>query len=213
MKKTLAIVLSIVMLLALTLTGCSSEKDELIGTWMGSIDITDYMNEAFAESDPLAAEYLQISNFTIRYYLIFNEDDTCALEVDETDLEDSFNQMLVEIEEGLRRYLEDEIAAMGVDMTVDEVMELSGTSLDQLMAESFTPDMYKEMVEEMESQGNFKVKDGKLMMSESLSTQPDPNVYELYSLAGNTLTIDKGNSSMDGDMEDLIYPMVLQKVS
>lgn len=213
MKKTLAIVLSIVMLLALTLTGCSSEKDELIGTWMGSIDITDYMNEAFAENDPLVAEYLQISNFTIRYYLIFNEDDTCALEVDESSLEESFNQMLVEIEEGLRRYLEDEIAAMGVDMTVDEVMELSGTSLDQLMAESFSPDIYKEMVEEMESQGNYMVKDGKLMMSESLSTQPDSSVYELYSLAGNTLTIDKGNSSMDGDMEDLIYPMVLQKVS
>lgn len=213
MKKTLAIVLSMVMLLALTLTGCSSEKDELIGTWMGSIDITDYMNEAFAENDPLVAEYLQISNFTIRYYLIFNEDDTCALEVDESSLEESFNQMLVEIEEGLRRYLEDEIAAMGVDMTVDEVMELSGTSLDQLMAESFSPDIYKDMVEEMESQGNYKVKDGKLMMSESLSTQPDSSVYELYSLAGNTLTIDKGNSSMDGDMEDLIYPMVLQKVS
>lgn len=212
MKKKLVSILCIVMLFALVLSGCSNEKDALIGEWEGKLDVTDYINDILVAEDELMGQYVEIRDFSIIYTISFNEDDTYSLDVDKRAFDDTVDNMIDDVVAGLMDYLEDMIEAEGLNMTVDELMELSGISMDALLEESFPADSFDEIVEALEMEGYFDVDDGKLLLSESLSTKPDPNVYERYTLEGDTLTIDEGTAEVEEIDGFDVYPMVLKKI-
>ena len=212
MKKRLVSVLCIVLLVTLVLSGCGkSEKDALIGKWNGVMDATDYLNQVMGAEDPVVGQYMQVSDFSIRYVITFNEDDTYSLKVDRAAFDVTVDNLMDEIEAGVMAYLEDEIKNAGLDMTVDELLEASGISIDALMEESFPDGVFDDVIESMEMEGKFKVDDGKLMLSESLSTIPDPAVYERYTLDGDKLTIEQGTAEVDEVEGFNVYPMVLKK--
>ena len=62
---------------------------------------------------------------------------------------------------------------------------------------------------DLNMEGNFEVKEGKMYLSDGLEYGVDETMYELYSVEGNTMTIDKGSTG--DDSADFIYPMVFTK--
>lgn len=214
MKKRIAMVLCLVMALSAVLCGCgASEKDALIGSWTGTMDLAEAVNAGFVEglgTDAAdMAEYLTIENLNVTMTMTFNEDDTYSLVVDEAALEEAMLGMMDEIAAGMVEYFEALLEAEGLDMTVEELLAYSGMSIDTLSEELYAAVATEDMFGDLNSEGNFKVSDGKLYLSDGLDYAVDETIYELYTVEGNTLTIDKGTAT--DEYEDYIYPMVFTK--
>ena len=211
MKKFLCVVLTLVLLVSV-LAGCSSKSDELVGTWEGQIDMTDMVNEQ------LGAEFagmFTLDDMVFTMSITFNKDGTYQVNLDRESVEAAFNGMVDDMKDGLIDMLEAEIAAMGVDMSVEDMLAASGMDMDQLMEEALAEVDMDSLIDgvmaESSFSGNYKAKDGKLFLSDGLDYQPDPEIYELYSVSGNTLTLtDPGlsDSAFVG-----LYPVVFQKVA
>lgn len=191
MKKNLTKIMSIILVLVMVvaLSGCANEKDAVLGTWKAEVDLADYINEGMASEDEEMAEYLAISSFKLTMVLTFEEDDTYSMSLDEADLDDAMEQLKEDFRAGLERYMQDMIDEMELDMTIDELMEAMGMSMDQLLDETFTDDMMQEIVDSAKSAGKFKVKDGKFYLSAGLNYEVDENVYGNYEVEGNKLTL------------------------
>jgi hypothetical protein len=141
---------------------------------------------------------------------------TCEKLKDETKvyLEDVLVEMLKQEYTALDPSLElntkeDVEAYMG--MTMDQMANLAlGMNLsdfaDALIDESFGTDMF---AEEVLSEGNYKAEDGKLYMSESLDTAIDEEVYEVYTIKGDVVTITEGVNMEQDDL--IVYPFELIK--
>lgn len=213
MKKRIAMILCLVMALSVVLCGCGSEKDALIGSWTGTMNLAEAVNAGMVEgmgADAAdMAEYLTIEELTVTMTMTFNEDDTYSLVVDEAALDEAMRGMMDEIADGMVEYFEAMLAAEGLDMSVEELLAYSGMSLDSLAEEMYNAVATEDMFADLNSEGNFKVADGKLYLSDGLDYAVDEAVYEMYTIEGSTLTIDKGTA--EDAYEDYIYPMVFTK--
>lgn len=215
MKKRIALIVCLVMVLSVSLCACSSEKDALIGTWKGTIDMAAAINlglDEAAASDPTMAEmadYLQIDQLEIRYTLVFTEEDTYSMTVDTEALEVSMQAMVDQMADGMLLYFGDMLKAEGLDLDVEEVLAASGISVEDLAAELYDSFDTETLFADLNSEGNFKVKEGKLFLSDGLEYAVDEAVYELYTVEGSTLTINVGSDTTDYD--EYLYPMVLTK--
>jgi len=208
-RKNLSLLLCLSLLSALLLvcSGCGNkEKDALIGEWKCSIDMTDMLKEeleAGLGSDQELMSYFDIGTFNIDLTLSFQKDDTYSMSVDEALLEQNIDQLIDSMGQGITKYFEDMIAEEGLDMTVDEVLEASGYTMDQLMAEAFNKEELMSSMDDMESSGTFKAKGGTLIL-----TDDDGPGTESYELDGDKLTL-TGEGAED-DVKDL-YPLVFTR--
>ena len=83
MKKHISMILSVVMAIAMLtmLTGCGSETEKFIGTWETTVNLTDTINQQFAEDEEMA-NYLKADKFELRMLFTFNEDGTHKVSID-----------------------------------------------------------------------------------------------------------------------------------
>lgn len=208
MKKRIALLLSLVLVLSALLCACGSEKDKLVGTWNTTIDMAESFNQELA-ADPEMAEYLSLESLEVGYTLTFSEDDTFALTVDTASMDAAAVTLAETMTEGMKKYFADAFAAEGIEMDVDAALAAMGMDLDalvdELMAEIFTEEAYAEM----NVSGKYKVEGGKLYLSESVDEEPSTDAYNPYTLDGSTLTLEAGTDA-DGEMAYL-FPMVLTR--
>lgn len=212
MKKRIAMLLCMVMVLSVALCACSSEKDQLVGTWRGTMNLAEAVNMGMMEADPEVAEYLMVDTLNITFTLTFNKDDTYSMVVDADALDVAMQGMVDEMADGMIEYFEAVLEESGLEMSVEELLAASGLTVDALAEELYKEMDAEAMFTELNSEGNFKVADGKLYMSDGLDYAVDEAVYELYTVEGDTLTINKGEGSEDV-ADDYVYPMVFKKVS
>lgn len=215
MKKKIAALLCLVLMFTMILSGCgANEKDAILGTWEGTLDMTDALNASIAAAgDEEMAKYLAFDYFELKITMTFNADDTYALTVDEEHLSDQVDGLMEQMVDCMYTYMGDYLAEMGLDMSVDELLAQMGYTMEQLVEEYFDRDDLAESFSELETEGNFKVADGKLYMSEGTNYAVDEDVYETYTIEGSTLTISEGTADDDADeIFQYIYPMVLNKV-
>lgn len=210
MKRIIAAALAAVMLLALA--GCSSGDDtaKLVGTWKGELGGSYVSDEMVAALGEETASYFDFSSFSISYTMIFNEDQTYCVTLTEEDARKAADDLMVIVEAGMVKMFEEQIALAGLDMTVDELLEMNGTTMDELMSESFDIDaLVDELGSGTTSEGNYLAEDGKLYLSDSLDTKPSKLSYDEFTLKGNTLTLTNyvGNDSSF----DWVYPMTLTR--
>ena len=209
MKKTLALLMALVMLTGL-LAGCGGD-DALLGTWEASIELPDLdeLNQELASAG--LGEYIKLDSFAVVVRFTFNKDGTYSRAVDVDALTASVEDLKTKMKDGLTAFAEDAIAAQGLEgVTVDDIFAALGTSLDEMMEEMSMEDEIKQMEEEMAAEGNYKTKDGKLYLSDGLDHIPDDEVYQTYTIEGDTLTI---LDSAGGDGSDAgMYPLDLKKV-
>lgn len=215
MKKKLSALLCVVLVLSmlLTLTGCSGDKAKLVGKWKCEKDMAQIINEAVSAGDETAAEYLAIDEFKMIVYMEFKEDDTFAVYADEASLDAALTAMKDDLAEGMSNYMEDMLLEQtGMEMSIDDILQAAGMTMDDLLAEIVTDDMAVEMAAEVASEGKFKAADGKLYTSAGLEYEVDPAVYETYTLDGDTLTLlEYVGDDADASGEN-VYPMVFVKI-
>ena len=207
MKKVISLVLALVLCLALCACGAESDKDKLLGTWVATVNLADMINEEMAGSDPTMAEYLKIDNLEMKFVLTFNKNDTCSMVIDEDALADEIDDALDILMDGTKQYLEDLFADQGLDMPIDDLLDMAGVSLDDLRNELAGELDIADEFADMNFEGNFKASKGKLYMSTSLDEEIDENTYDTYELKDGKLIIDTDTN------EDVpFFPMTFEKV-
>ena len=215
MKKVLCLCLVFAMLTLLC--GCGpTEKDKLLGSWTGVVDLTYLFNETMsAEAGEEVGPYLHIQEFPVTITLTFNEDDTFSMIVDEEALAVTVDNAKADLSESLKQYLMDTVsAALGVEMPIEELLEYAGISMDAIMDGIFTQELIDGMVSGVNSAGKFVAEEGKLYLSAGLSYEVDKSIYESYTLEGKVLTLLEFISGEEVDsFTKALYPMVFNKVS
>lgn len=239
LKKTTAILLAIVLLLSLTACG---KKNPLVGTWEGELDMSqdligpvDTIMGALSSALPgveLPKFEDFVSEFTVPYSLCFNEDGTYLLQMDQEQFQSRIDQLKAEVVDYYRELfasiLISTVAEMGVDQeisSVEELEEFMGISLDEAISESMGMDMESyvdslldgalegsDYADQMSSEGKYEQKDGKLFMSTGADGQIFPELYDLYTLDGDVLTISAGPAGISSQYSQY-YPMVLEKAA
>lgn len=213
MKKVLSILMVLALCVAMLtmFAGCGSEADKLVGTWKAEVDMTDMINEELA-ADPALAEYFNISSFCVIMTMTFNEDGTYSTGIDADSVSAAMLGLVTDMERGIYAMFEAEIEASGLDMAVEELLELSGVSMEDLLSEltyGLESGMVDEIVSEAAMSGNFEVKGDKLFLSDGLDYAVDPAVYEVFTLEGDTLTLVENVGAEDDSFG--LYPVVFTR--
>lgn len=217
MKRTIALVLTVIMAV-LMLAGCSGEQAKLVGTWKAEANLAEGVEQAMLGELGEDAAYFSIENFTVNFVLVFNSDGTYSMTVEEDSVQTAFDALMTDMEAGMVKMLEDQIAQMGLEMSVEDMLAASGMTLESMMddlRQSLEDEgIIEEMIEESTDEGRFKAKDGKLYMSAGLEYGVDENVYDTYTLDGDILTLvtHVGGEEKEQDLVQYVYPLVFNKV-
>lgn len=214
-KKIASILLVSSMFLMLFGCGSSGESDQkkLVGTWKATVDMTELMNDSIqqgmGEGDQVFNEYFQISKFDFVVIFTFRDDGTYSITTDEAHFNNSITTVIDELKIGMRRYLEDMLAAQGLDMSLDDLLAEEGTSLDALFEESLPSSMFDSMADEFKVTGKWKAEKGKLFTTENAGEDVSDSTYDLYEfISDNEIKL----TLPDGAVDDTgLYPIVLKK--
>lgn len=208
-KRILA--LAMVMVLALSLCGCGNTAKKLYGTWETSFDLSGIIEGEMGEDFEGFHE-----EFEITLLMDFNEDGTFKMYADEEKLTDT-----------LDTYLES-LASFGADMMYEQMEEadMSREQVDEYVEEQFGMSVEEYMLDELkssidaddlisevETEGVYEAKGKKLYMDEY---EISPNAYDIFSVEGDTLTIDAATEEIAEDQElidGFSYPYVFTKVT
>lgn len=240
-KKTLALLLVLVLVLSMTACGGKSDiigtwQGE-VDLSEAFIEGADDGSEEVIDSMDLPMEFDSISDyldeFAPLFVYVFNEDGTYSVRVDEASLSTEIEEYKQGLETYFRYFFAELLSQMAVEMGLAEQInseEELESALDIDLEEAISEglgmelrDFIDELVrEEMgsiqeiaalyKSEGKYKTRDGKLLLSAGLEYNVDPEIYDYYSISGTTLTITEGTPSEDDEFVTF-YPLVLQKTA
>lgn len=215
MKKVLSsfTALLLVAVMLLSLTACGSERDKLVGDWTATVSLADIIESQInAQSEELGIN-MEIDSFDLKMLFSFKSDGTYSIAADKGSIDTAMDGLAESLKKSLRGYFEQEIEKQGLDMSVDELLELSNISLDSIVGQSLDALDTDEMVAAFESSGKFDAKDGKLF---TYVGSIDEGVYETYELTDTELkitgSVGAGNSATE-ELTDIIYPLILTKTN
>ena len=219
MKRSIGKIVGIVLIVSMLLAfaGCGNskagDKEQFVGTWKAELDMTDLFNEGLkqeiAQADEEMASYFDIEHFGFTVVFKFNEDDTYTTEIDDASLNDSMDAMKACVRDGMMAYFEDMIAEYELDMSVEDMLEASGISIEDIIEEGLSADMFDDVLAELEMHGNWKAENGKLYTTETVNDKIDKNSYELYEITSEGIKLSLVDPTED---ETGIFPMLLKKV-
>ena len=231
MKKT-ASLLVYVLLLAVLLAGCEwpggwfgggfgsgpvAEAPEeapepavldITGAWSADLDMAGFLNGILADDEEFG-KYLTLDSFPVRLRADFCEDGTYALVCDPDSVRSAMDGIRDQLIGAAYSYLEDMARERGLDMTPEELMEKSGLSMDDLLA-----DIDKFYNAEsllggiLDMSGRYLCQDGLLALSNDPEAEPDLSKAMTVNLMGDTLTFLEGDWYLQFDG---LYPVVFHR--
>ena len=233
LKRALSLVLILLMLTALC--GCGSKAPDLKGVWKGELDLGPIMikeiDSSIAEMDtgvelPSFGDYMDSLPCQIR--MEFKDDGTYLQTVEESSLDSMREKMFASTVnyyyEFFRVVLAAQLAKLGVesDMSTREGLEaVLGMSMDDAIQTAMGSDMetfvhsiidglWTDMSEEMKQEGQYKVEEGKLYLSDSPEHRVDSKIYHPFTYENGVLTLEKGVGTDTEEEYDDLYPLVLR---
>ena len=218
MKKTICVIMTIVMLLSVSyaLTGCKSDAEIIIGSWTADINFADAFNTGISSADGMEemGKYFHISTFTITTTFTFRDDGTYTVSHDQDSITSALESIKGDLRNGIEAYFQDEIKKAGLDMSVSELLAASGQTMDSVMDAMFSGEVMDQLIDEVATQytGNYQVNDGKIYMTESTGEEISEEYYDTYKLGKDTLTLLECHCKQEEGYEDAsnsIYPVVL----
>lgn len=179
---------------------------------------------------PALADYL--SDYSVTYVCTFNEDGTFSFTADEASIEASLDRLKSSVSGFTRDLMFAALAYTCVEMglaesvstteeleallgiSLDEAInEALGMSLDEFVAASMDAALTAQTIrEELDAQGKYEAKDGKLHMSQGPDEPVFPEIYDLYTVDKDTMTITAGPAGITSGAAQY-YPLVLEKVA
>ena len=220
MKRVTALLLSLLMLCSLALTGCGDKGLE--GSWKGQVNLTGVMKELWDKSVqrfPELQEEMEIDEVPVYITMEFQEDGTCAVDVDEESLEKFFtqtrDQMKAVVSAHMDKAIDKSNEAMGdlgelnglLDFSLQSVQELVFIGIDNI----FGPMMQRAILTGIEGKGKYLEKDALLYISSDLDTPAEEGLSHPYKLERNTLTIESWVVSAGGKFGNLTFPLILER--
>lgn len=211
MKKNMAKFLSVMLVLVMlvSLTACSGDQEKMVGTWEAELEMADVFNESMGDAEE--AEFLAVDSFSFKMVLTFTEEGTYTMSADEDSVVAAMEGLKEDLKVGMEEYLVYIMAQEGLEMSIDEIMEMMGITMDELIDSVVTQELIDEMVSVMATEGNYRAEDGKLYLSDGVENVVDMTAYETYTLEGDTLTL--VTTTETDEYSDYIYPMVFTKVA
>ncbi len=166
MKKLIAMLLCLVMVLGLAACGSSGGKTGIVGNWKATVNFADIIG---AEDLAGMEEYINVDKINLTITLKFTDDGKYTLALDQKSVDNMID-----------------VIADGMEDMFKDMAELYGISYEDLMAESGISDLREALAEEMdlgdiEESGKYTWEDGVLTMD---GEETD------VELNGNTLTVD-----------------------
>ena len=224
MKKTMAVLLALVM--ALSLTACSkNETKKLVGTWRYTMDLTETMNREMAESYELdtldgTGEFCVYMDFTVA------KDGAYTLGVDM----DATGESLTGYYQALAPVLAELVYAAGEEQGMsreqyDAALEAMDMTMEEYISTIFSAVDMGDLLTLMlgsgagtESSGWCKAVDGQLHMAETAG-ELDAAGYVAYTLnSDGTMSWTDDDGQLSGQLtaqerELITFPMVWTKIA
>lgn len=214
-RKLIAFFLTALMLLSLA--GCSDSSKELVGTWESQTDIMPQMLEELKSNSSTAefCEYIEMEEFIVELTLVFNEDGTYSMTIEQESFTENLLKLLRECISGyLYDYFETYFASYGLTGSVDEILASVDMDMDSLIDTQlsyYDMDELASLSDAFCQSGNYSASNGKLYRSDGVDSVSDPQVYEPYILEGDTLTLT--DYINNGESESAGYPIVFTRVA
>ena len=203
MKRIIAILTAMVMLLMLTACGGKGDAN-VVGKWQGEIDYAGIVNAFMAENDVLAVSGVTLDHAPVTVTYTFLEDGTATCELDQTALNDKMMVVLKEI-------LAPMMGMLG-GTTVEEYIANSGQTNEELIRSLFTDETYDDIVKAVCFAGTYTVNSNKLTVTADGNT-----AMEKVVLSDDTLTLTAPfvwvtSSEAVQTAVKTLYPLTLKKV-
>ena len=177
------------------------------GTWKGTIDIAQRLNDMMA-ADPQMAGFFTVSGFTMDVTVEFGTNGVCKLTADQESARNAMEQALQQMSDSLISVLLQQLAASDEEMTLDEYLAANGTSVDGLMSKFF-PESFAGAFDHLNFSLPYTVRKGKLHIAPNITASAADGPAQEFALEGNTLTIQAPADSTD----QLLFPLTLQRVN
>lgn len=200
-KRIIAVFLMIV--LAISLCGCEDTSEMLYGTWETTIDYSAAMEE------DLGSGYEDFhQSFEIRMMFEFKEDGTYSMYADEESTKETIDNWInafvpYSVEVMYKQFEKKGVSREEADAAIQAQY---GCSLEEYkwneIRSEVNPDDY---LSESKSDGVFKAKKNKLFLDGEKG-------YEVFTIEGDTLTIDLPEGAEVEMIDGIEYPLVFTKV-
>lgn len=194
---------------SITIAGAATES--IIDTWAGTVDFTEMLTQEMA-ADPTAAEYFSFSSFKLDLTMTFDAEGVCTLTVDEESARQAIDTMAQELLDGMVKLLDDLLRQQGLDMTTEDYLAASGMTLEDLKTQLTAEMSVEDMLDELSQQGNYKLQDGKLLISDDLDSEPEEDDACPYTLTDGVLTIEASEDAAGEEAAAYMFPLVLNRV-
>lgn len=190
----------------------SEAEPSIEGNWNSVIDCTDYYNEVMASSEEYEEyrEYFVFEDVHFSMDWTFHADGTYTLQANEASVMEMGENLEDFFLKGFTEYLEACIQEAGWDMTVDELIESRGMTMDDIVEGMASAMDLSGSVEASRVEGQYVLEDGKLIMSGSVYEEPDADTHEAYTVEfeGDDLVLVEGGSF---DFFESIMPITLKR--
>lgn len=196
--KIMALTLIAVMLLGICACGKESKKNSEVGSWKCKYDATDYAVDNI--SSGFGVDLDVDTDYFISIYFELNEDGSFELGVDKDATIKSQDKLIDSMIDNLTEKAYEAAAAEGYDKDEADAQFVSemGCSIREFYEKVFEAAKDQAKGEETVLEGYYRIKDGKIELSEDKDDFDDAIVLK-YELKGDKLTI----KSISGESDDL----------
>lgn len=180
-----------------------SEENRLVGTWVS--DPIDALARGFMVGMGDLGEYgeylaLDESKLIMRYRFVFDENGNVSASIDEKSYNETMVYVVETMEAGTKRYIEDTLKNAGLDMSVDEFMEMLGTTWDEFNKET-REEAYSGIDTDSEEQVSvYEVRDGRIFMAGTRDELENTDSVS-FEVSGDVLTL-IAYYDVDGELVD-----------
>ncbi|MBE6763473.1 MAG: hypothetical protein E7553_03835 [Ruminococcaceae bacterium] len=202
MKRCIAMLLAVVMLL--TMTACGAKEDvSVVGTWEAEIDYAKVINTCMAENEVLKVTGATAEKAPVKVTYVFEEDGIVSCTIDKEQLH---AHLMV-----LFREILAPIAALA-GKTIEEYVATAGQTDEELLISLFTEGVYKNITEALVFNGGYTVSGDKLTV-----TADGHTLQATVKREGDTLTLSAAvgtNTATDAQAQAVqaLFPAAFRKV-
>ncbi len=227
MKKLLALVLALIM--SLSFVACGESKDDskkgdkkgsstakksaeelIVGEWETTFEFAKIMSED--DADETLLEIIEDEGLSLEVVFEFSDNGKFELVADDKSVEKFKKDFTDVMEEYLVATLEAMIGQQGAEMSLDDLLEAQGVTLDELLEEAMVEIDFDEMLEDLEQKGKYEVKDDKLYTYED---EIDEDEYIVFEISDDELEFTKVVTDEEEDALGIAnaLPLTLERVS
>ena len=144
-------------------------KNRIIGSWRSEPISVEAMVKEAVQGESWLVPYLTFDpeKLTVRVTMDFSDDGKAILNVEEKSYQDLMAYIKEAVSDGVLKYFESYVKALGLKLSVKQYLKMAGISIDSYVANVIEKSAGDLSIESMRYQCLFDVLDGKLCVSES----------------------------------------------